>query len=73
MSAASEIAPLITDAARDALTMLRQTEREWGRMGLEDLGFNLDLAVAMPLNSRSDYVRAAALAMHIAERMMPRG
>ncbi len=55
--------------ALDALEQLRTNEPAWRRQSLDQLAAELEYATIMPGNTRADYTRAAALALHLAERV----
>jgi hypothetical protein len=56
-------------AALDALEHYRANEQGWRRQSLDQLASELEHATIMPDNTRADYTRAAALALHLAERV----
>jgi hypothetical protein len=44
---------------------------QWSRMTVEQLAGEIELCTIMPGNNRADYLRAAAMCLHLAERMKP--
>ena len=56
-------------AALEALEQLRANEPAWRRQSLDQLAADLEHASIMPGNTKADYTRAAALALHLAGRV----
>lgn len=59
----------MTPAATEALAKAAAGAPQWSRMPTEALAAEIELATIMPHNTRADYVRAAALCLHLADRL----
>jgi hypothetical protein len=65
----SDLRQGLTAAQHEALDTLASGNPQWRRMTTEALAAEIELATIMPGNTRSDYVRAAAMCLHLAERL----
>lgn len=61
----------LSPSAQQVLAKVRANGPELNRRAVEDIQAQIETHTIMPGNTRSDYIIAAALCLHLAERMEP--
>lgn len=62
----------LSASVQQALAKLREGGPQFDRRTVEDIQAQIETHTIMPGNTRADYITAAALCLHLAERMEPR-